>query len=573
MRSGRKRNATCVAARVVPGALLLALLVTAVTAGVNAFCQSEVYLFEVPTENVTVTINRNASIDIDYVIDFRNDPDGDPIDIVDIGMPTPNYDLSACSASVNGAELRDIRPSEFVSPGVEVRLGDQAIMPGDEGTFTFHGNNPQMVFQDSGREGYASVEFRNTWWGSQYARGETFLTVSMVFPPGVRNNETVYHRQEEPGRSTVDGRIMFTWTKPDAEPSRGYTYGVSFPAAYVEGVYPYQPPPDYEPVYTSTTTSSYSGSSRYMWSYILPIVVVVVASILRFGLTMGRARSKGVKPNYIAPAVGIEGAGPMKELYPAEAAVLMNQDLDRAAAVAYIELMQKNLVSLESLAPLTLKRTARAPENLPAYYPEFLAAVTTAGSLDRTALKLALTNLIKSTESKVKGFGHEETVEYYEDASARSWAAVKTEADHTARMKKFDQYLPFLVMDRAFGSKVREAFGAGGFPLFSWATGLAGAAGGPATGVTTAPGGTLSIAGSSFADAVAGGFRSLQDAAFIHVQEFEEQVVKEVNPLEHRRVYRPYWGYGGFRGGGGGAGCACACACAGCACACAGGGR
>ncbi|MBU4386092.1 MAG: hypothetical protein KKH73_03765, partial [Actinobacteria bacterium] len=529
---------------------------------------SEKYLFEVPEEDVRVRINNDSSLDFWYKILFKNDPSADPIDIVDIGMPTPYYLPDECAASINGVTLTDIRASTVVSPGVEVHLGDMAIPPGQEGTFEFHGKNPEMVFGDTERQGYASVQFKNTWWDSEYAKGRTYLSFSIQFPPGVQNNETVYHGQAQPNRSDVEGSIIFTWNVPDAKPTEGYLFGVSFPAAYVEGVYPEKPPPDYSPVYSGTTSSG-SGGSRNIWMYGIFIVFGIVAALARSFESMRRVKGEGGKAQYIAPAVGVEGAGPMKDLFPAEAAVLMNQELDRVAAIAYLEMIQKGLVSIAGTKPLSLARAQAAPESLPGDYGGFLVAISPDGSLEPQALQLALTTLIRSVEDKARGFSHAETVKYYEDAADRAWIEVKSEADHNARMERFNQYLPFLLLDPGFNSKVREAFSAGGFPMQQWAIGLTRAAGTAGTGVTTSADGGLTVQGVNFAESVAGGFRSIQDSVFTHVEDFKEDIVKEVNPREYRRIYRTRRYYGGYGGGGGG----CACACAGCACACAGGGR
>jgi len=546
--------------------LLLAGILMLVPLFGEARAESHKYEFEVPSEDVRVRVNKDSSIDFWYKIRFKNDPLADSIDIIDIGMPTDNYLPEECTASIDGVPLTDIRPSTVVSPGVEVHLGKLAIRSGLEGTFEFHGKNPEMVFTDTEREGYASMQFKNTWWDSRYARGRTHLSFTIQFPPGVQNNETVYHGEAQPNRSEVDGCIAFTWNASDAKPSEGYLFGVSFPAVYVEGVYPQQPLPDYSPV---SASSGFMSSWVTWFPYVVTGVGVILMTLIRYIVSMKRVHGEGAKAQYITPEVGVEGAGPMKNLFPAEAAVLMNQELDRIAAIVYFEMIQKGLVSITGVKPLSLARTVAAPESLPGDYSGFLAAISPDGSIQPQTLQLALTTLIKSVENKARGFSHLETVSYYEDAADRAWIEVKSEVDHNARMAKFNQYLPFLLLEPGFGSKVREAFSAGGFPMPQWMMNLPKAEGTAGTGVTTSAEGGLNIQGANFAEAVTSGFRSMQNAAFIHVEDFKEDVVREVNPLEYRRIYMRRTHYGGYGGGGGG----CACACAGCACACAGGGR
>ncbi len=89
--------------------------------------------FEVPKQEVVVFVNSDGSISLDYTITFKNLPSGDVIDIVDIGLPNSNYDLKSISAEINGKPATLIRPSEFVNPGVEIHLGNNAILPGQTG--------------------------------------------------------------------------------------------------------------------------------------------------------------------------------------------------------------------------------------------------------------------------------------------------------------------------------------------------------------------------------------------------------------------------------------------------------
>src|SRR3972149_1188819 len=51
------------------------------------------YRFGVPKLKMYVTVQPNASVKIDYEIQFRNHPGAHPIDIVDIGAPHADYSL------------------------------------------------------------------------------------------------------------------------------------------------------------------------------------------------------------------------------------------------------------------------------------------------------------------------------------------------------------------------------------------------------------------------------------------------------------------------------------------------
>ena len=100
--------------RMVIGLLLLLLLLAVTPAA------AQNYRFAVDQMDMQVFVQPDASARIVYDITFSNQPGAHVIDIVDIGMPHEDYDLSQISASVDGSRVTDIRPSEFVDPGVEI---------------------------------------------------------------------------------------------------------------------------------------------------------------------------------------------------------------------------------------------------------------------------------------------------------------------------------------------------------------------------------------------------------------------------------------------------------------------
>ena len=78
------------------------LLLTVVLLGLalrSAPAQAQTYRFSVPLMQMQVFVQPDGSAKIVYDITFDNSTSGDPIDIVDIGMPTNDYDLNTMSAS------------------------------------------------------------------------------------------------------------------------------------------------------------------------------------------------------------------------------------------------------------------------------------------------------------------------------------------------------------------------------------------------------------------------------------------------------------------------------------------
>jgi hypothetical protein len=91
------------------------------------------YRFYVPSLNMNVYIQPDASARIVYDITFRNGPQAHAIDVVDIGVPHSRYDMKNMKAAIDGTPLTDIRHSEYVKPGVEIHLGGHSIKGGAQG--------------------------------------------------------------------------------------------------------------------------------------------------------------------------------------------------------------------------------------------------------------------------------------------------------------------------------------------------------------------------------------------------------------------------------------------------------
>ncbi len=109
---------------------------------------AQTYYFSVPSNHSDVFINQDGSITISYAITFANDSGASPIDVVDIGLPNDNYDLSTAKAWIGSQPITEIYKSTYIDTGVEVRLGALSIAPGKTDTLYFQITNPHMVYTD-----------------------------------------------------------------------------------------------------------------------------------------------------------------------------------------------------------------------------------------------------------------------------------------------------------------------------------------------------------------------------------------------------------------------------------------
>jgi len=169
--------------RSLPLSVVRWLIAAAMVAGVlqTGPVSAQEYSFRVPDMKMQVGVQEDASAHIAYDITFANNGGAHVIDVVDIGVPHERYSISNMSASIDGSAVTDIRHSDFVKPGVEVHLGSHAIPAGGEGAFHFEFTMPDMVYQDTTRKDYASLQITPTWFGSRYATGTTDLQVDFVY--------------------------------------------------------------------------------------------------------------------------------------------------------------------------------------------------------------------------------------------------------------------------------------------------------------------------------------------------------------------------------------------------------
>jgi hypothetical protein len=520
----------------------------------------------VPRETVGVTINEDSSLDIDYETIFYNDPSADPIDIIDVGFPSNDYDLSSVTAELNGTPVTDIRVSEYISVGVEIHLDTGPYIPiyaGETAVLHVHGRNYHMVYEDEDDESYASVVFGTNYFGSEYCYGAKDLTIRVVFPPGVTGDMTRYHQSKAvPTNMYVreDGRVVYEYRIPEASPSQMYTVGVSFPRDFVTEV---KPPPKFE--WLGAILGFFILIIEYGMSFIgclFPVGIFVLIGIIG-AISKRRRRMK-----YLPPQAKVEGVGIKRGLAAPEAALLLEKPLDTVLTMVMFGLMKKGAVALVSEDPLKLKPQEISTNGLRPYETAFIETIESDGDLDRDKLQDVIVDMIDELETKMSGFSYSETVEYYRSIVNTAWRLVTEAATPELKAEEFSNSLEWTMLDDDFGERTNGIFGGVTYiPTPAWWV-YATPASAPAAGVATPSVGEISLPqlpGSGFAHGIISKVEGISSGVVGKIESFTGKVTAVTNP--------PPVSSGGGIGGGGGSGCACACACAGCACACAGGGR
>ncbi|MGB7875318.1 MAG: hypothetical protein WBL25_13110, partial [Anaerolineales bacterium] len=279
------------------------------------------------------------------------------------------------------------------------------------------------------------------------------------------------------------------------------------------------------------------------------------------------------KLKYLPPKIAIEGHGIKRGLTAVEAAILMEQPLDKVMTMILFGVVKKGSAEVETRDPLKLKIKEPLPEDLHEYETQFLQAFRPDANAKqrRTDLQDMTINLVKSVSQKMKGFSRKETVAYYENIMERAWAQITAADTPEVQSKLFDDAMEWTMLDKDYDERTRRTFTGPVFVPMWWGRfdpGYGRSVGGarPVSVGGSAPSSSSSgLPGAAFAASVVGGVQNFSQKVIGNVGDFTSSVTNKTNPIP-KSTSRSH-------GGRSGGGCACACACAGCACACAGGGR
>lgn len=555
----------------------------AVALPIAAFAQS--YSFSLPQQFIDVYWNEDGTSSIDYVFIFVNDPSGPTIEFVDIGVPNSNYDLGSVVAFANGVEVSDIENSPYVTPGVAVGLGAQSIPPGDTGEVRiFIGRVRDVLYPDDLSDDYASAVFSPNYFDSTLIHGTTETILTYHLPPGVQPEEPRWHAapngfsaEPETGMDQ-DGRITYTWRSPDADATRTYTFGASFPKAYVN---------EKSIVTGAASTGTSTGASANLFDDIagcigtafIPVLCLGgIAGLIIWGVTADRRR----KLRYLPPKISIEGHGIKRGLTAVEAGILMEQPMEKIMTMILFGALKKNAAQVVTRDPLELEINDPLPPKLHQYEQDFLSAFQEKSKRARKkSLQKMMIALVKSVGKKMKGFSRKETVAYYKDITKRAWQQVEDADTPEVKSQKYDENMEWTMLDRDYDDRTRDVFRTGPvfvpvwWPRYDPGFGRAptGTARPSAPSIGRSAPSVPTLPGSAFAASVVNGVQGFSSRVVGNISDFTRGITNITNPPPKPPASSYSKGLGGGRSGGGGCACACACACAGCACACAGGGR
>jgi hypothetical protein len=606
-------------------ALALLLVCVAVLAG-PALAQD--YYFAVPNLQLQVFIEADGTARLVYDITFENQPGGRAIDIVDIGLPTADYSIGNMVASIDGVELDDIRPSEYVKPGVEVHLASNWISPGDTGTLHFEATITDLLFQDVTNRDYASFQITPTWFDDQYVSGLTNVQIAIHLPEGVSPEEMLYQNEAFGQRVLFEDRAVALWDFPAERLTGPNLVGVSFPAAGIAGVQRMTVLDLAERWFVAQTTLRWvlgilaagiftyifmrftGGTGLTLWVISLaglaflfvrwPLTQLIAFLPLLLGLyAVEQARQRRrAKAGYLPPIAQVEGGGIKRGLTAPEAAALLEMPLNKVLTLIIFGLLKKGILRQTSQDPFQVEivqdfRTEAAKGNqearrklrkraaqqagvvLHGYEHLFLDAIEAKpdAPVPKIDFGAAMDGFLVNLAKRIKGFDLSDTQEYYQAIVRRAVEQAKTIPDLATREQSMDRDMEWILLDNDYPTVFNT-------PAYSYRPIWARASSGLPS---LSPGGSESGGAPSFSN-VAAGFAGWTEntmgslASAISPGSLPSLASKSgfVNLSGVDKVTGDVFSAiakssGSSGGGGGGSSCACA-GCA-CACACAGGGR
>jgi len=586
------------------------------------------YSFAVPDLKMQVYVQPDASAKIVYDITFDND--GSPIDVVDIGMPHSHYDIGTMHASINGVDLSDIRPSEYVNPGVEIHLGNQEILAGSQGTLHFEFSMPDLVFQDTTQKDLASLQITPTWFDSDFVQGTSNIQIAIYMPEGIQPDEMLYQDVAFTNRVLYQGRAVAVWQWPQGSATQAYRVGVSFPKRVMTRVVEM----------TQVQLINKWLEDNLATRFILGVGVIILFAILFFRFSGGTGCSvfviltagivlllavvpfsvlvaplilvpliiynesalKKKRKAYLPAIAQVEGGGIKRGLTAPEAAVLLEMPLNKILTLVIFGLLEKGIVKVIKNEPLTVavaddfqvlnrddlsndqERRAYCRQVAQAkgviihnYEDSYLTLLEEHRGKPVRDIDFSKPTeaLIKSTAAKMKNFDLSDTQDYYRRVIERAMEQASSLGEIEAREKYLDKYLPWVMMNDNYPT-VLTHHNYNYWPMWVRSSSSGGGAAasarpsGPATGGRTRAG---DVAGSfaGWAESTMGSMAAALMPGSLNVPGVKGGFVNLSGVDKVTGDIFTALAKSSGSGHGGGSGCACA-GCA-CACACAGGGR
>ena len=253
--------------------------------------------------------------------------------------------------------------------------------------------------------------------------------------------------------------MYYRWQSEEANSYTQYEFGAAFPARLVPENQISRPPSAWEGFFAGIADFFTEGGGCICGIFGL---FFAIFGLSIYGSVVG---AKKRKLKYLPPKISIEGHGIKRGLTAVEAAILMENPMDKIMTMILFSTVKKNAATVLVRDPLKLQIADPLPEKLRSYEQDFLAAFKEDNTKTRRKmLQDMMIKLVKEVSQKMKGFSRKETIAYYKTIMEEAWKQVETAETPEVKMEKYDQYMNWTMLDRDFGERTDRTFRTG--PVF-----------------------------------------------------------------------------------------------------------
>lgn len=457
------------------------------------------YRFEVAELDLQAYVQPDASAKLEYRIIFKNLPNAHVIDVVDIGLPHYDYDISSMSASIDGMPLNSIRKSTYIDIGVEVDLSSRPILAGRTGEFKFQCTMPDMVYQDTTDKSLASLQLVPTWFDENSTVGRTKLQVAIHLLPGVKAEDIKYQNEnfkysdlvlfgEQNQAHPVAIWQYDSWMLSASNPK----LAVSFPKTGLNRVVTigrfgmllkwFRENRQAQVVswiglaiLFAIIFFRFSHGTGFVLFFVLSGVIALLmlpntsSHFIAWPCMMGLfflnesiLRHKRDKPGYLPAMASVEGGGIKRGLTAPQAGVLLEMPMGKILALVIFGLIKKGVVEQTALNPLSVRvlqafATARGNRLQVAgdkgivlhdYEQAFIDRLLVHdGPVKNCDMSEAFGGLVKSVVSRMAGFDLSDTQAYYRAIIERAWKEAEAVGEIAQRDEVVDRNFEWILLD------------------------------------------------------------------------------------------------------------------------------
>jgi hypothetical protein len=532
---------------------LICMLILVFSAGIMQAAEAQTLEYHLDHEWVRIRINKDSTIDLFY--DIQITCDSGTLHWVEVGQPNHDFTIGKAYDENN----HQLPATDTSGPGdYKVRVDLVDLNAGQSIRFNLTTNVGRMIWQDTTNEGNVGLQFTPSWFPVEIGN----LRLRIVTPTGV-NQTNLKTLTGMPWNSSDynDGPFAVYWERFSLAPDQKYTFGVSFPAQFVDR---YEIAPGWLETYGS-------------WIVVFVVLSLIIAII---AITLKK------KP-YLIPKISMETLGVRRGLAAVEASYLLDMAPGKIVTEILYSLLHKRAVWVTGTKPSVTLKVMEQPTSTPEtgqqadtplryYEKDFLEAIRKDGTLDETKLAHTVTLLEQSVEDKLRGYCRKDTIDYYTRIVQKAWEQVTQAGTAELASKAYDGQLLWLLLDPDNRAKTETAFKDRAFeptPLWWWywysyRQYYPKPTYEPNVNIPAQSGPAPKIPGADFANNIATAVEKTSNNIVANLEKFANSIVPAAQ--QAKTSHQP--ARDGAKCVCACAACACACACVSCACACAGGG-